>query len=106
MSCADPRTCGIHIHCLTGITHASAREQAEQAGFETYLTKPVDPLQLLGLIRREVRQPDVVEASGLTLDEARELLDYWENAGFEKLEASYEEGKGFSVRGVRPPREP
>ncbi len=100
---ADPRTRGIHIHCLTGITHASAREEAEQAGFETYMTKPVDPLQLLGVIRREMKEPAAVEASGLSLSEARELLDYWENAGFGELKADYEEGKGFTVRGVRPP---
>ena len=52
-ACADPRTRGIHIHCLTGSTDSSARKQAEQAGFETYMTKPVDPSQLLGVIRRK-----------------------------------------------------
>ena len=104
VSCADPRTRGIHIHCLTGITDSSARKRAEQAGFETYMTKPVDASQLLGVIRREMKEPVVVEASGLSLAEARDVLDYWENAGYQDLEASHEEGKGFIVRGVRPAR--
>ena len=105
-SCADPQTRDIHIHCLTGVTDPSTREAAEQAGFETYMTKPVDASQLLGVIRREVRQPNVVEASGLTLADARDLLDFWQNAGHQNLEASYEEDKGFIVRGVRPARDP
>jgi CheY-like chemotaxis protein len=100
---ADPRTRGIHIHCLTGVADLSAREQARQAGFESCLTKPVDPSQLLRLIRKQMTEPLAVEASGLSLTDARDLLDYWENAGYQQLKADYEEGKGFTVRGVRPP---
>jgi CheY-like chemotaxis protein len=100
---ADPRTRGVHIHCLTGVTDLSAREEARQAGFETYLTKPVDPSHLLRLIDKEMKEPVAVEASGLSLTDARDLLDYWENAGYQQLKADYDEGKGFTVRGVRPP---
>ena len=104
----DPLTRGIHgIHCLTGSTDSSARyEQAEQAGFETYMTKPVDPSQAA---RRDpakrMKEPAAVEASGLSLADARDVLDYWENAGYGDLKADYEEGKGFTVPGVRPPFE-
>jgi CheY-like chemotaxis protein len=99
---ADPRTRDIHIHCLTGITDASTREEAEKAGFESYMTKPMDPLQLLQVIRQGMNRPVVVEASGLSLTDARDLLDQWENAGYRELEASCKEGTGFSVRGVPP----
>ncbi len=102
---ADPRTRDIHIHCLTGITDPAAREAAEQAGFETYMTKPVNPSQLLRVVRGKVKEPETaVEQSGLSLDQARRLLDLWENAGYRGLEASYKEGVGFTVRGVRPAR--
>ena len=100
---ADPRTCHIHIHCLTGIADAASREEAEKAGFESYMTKPVDPSQLLRIVRGEATEPEtVLEESGLSLDEARDLLDRWENAGYRELEAHYKEGQGFIVRGIRP----
>ena len=50
-----------------------------------------------------MKEPVAVEASGLSLADARDVLDYWENAGYGDLKADYEEGKGFTVRGVRPP---
>jgi len=101
---ADPRTREMHIHCLTGVSDPSTRERAEEAGFDSYLVKPVDPSQLLRIIRGEAADAEtVVEKSGLSLDAARDLLDQWENAGCRDLEASFKEGAGFTVRGVRPP---
>lgn len=100
---ADARTNGIHIHCLTGSADPDARSRAAAAGFETFLTKPVDPSQLLHAVRREINTPDVRRASGLSLAEARELLDAWENQGWVALETSYQEGAGFTVRAVRRP---
>jgi CheY-like chemotaxis protein len=99
---ADPRTRDIHIHCLTGITDASTREEAAKAGFESYMTKPMDPSQLLQVIRKDMNRPVAVEESGLSLTDAQDLLDRWENAGYRDLEAFYKEGTDFSVRGVPP----
>ena len=99
---ADPRTRAIHLHCITGRSDPSAQEEATRAGMETYLTKPFDPSLLVRLVHRHLRQPDVIEASGLSLDQAREQLDVWESEGFSGLEATYQEGSGFTVRGVRP----
>ena len=99
---ADPRTRDIHIHCLTGITDASTREEAAKAGFESYMTKPVNPSQLLQVIRKDMNRPVAVEVSGLSLTDARDLLDQWENAGYGHLEAFCKEETGFSVRGVPP----
>jgi two-component system, OmpR family, alkaline phosphatase synthesis response regulator PhoP len=100
---ADPRTRGMHIHCLTGVPDPSSRALAEEAGFDSYQTKPFVPSQLLGVIRGEAREAEtVVERTGLSLDQARDLMDDWENAGYRDLEADYKEGAGFTVRGVRP----
>jgi CheY-like chemotaxis protein len=99
---ADPRTEGMSIHCLTGTADPTARALAAQAGFDSFLIKPAAPSQLLQAIRSRVQRPErAFEQSGLSLGEARDLLDRWENAGWHGLEASYTEG-GFIVRGVRP----
>jgi CheY-like chemotaxis protein len=101
---ADPRTREMLIHCLTGVSDPSTRERAEEAGFDSYMVKPVDPSQLLRVIRGEVGHAEtVMEKKCLTLEEAREILDQWENAGCHDLKASFKEGEGFTVRGVRPP---
>jgi CheY-like chemotaxis protein len=100
---ADPCTDGMRLHCLTGCVDPEARAHAERVGFDSYLTKPVDPSQLLRAIRGQPIGPAaVVEESGLSLEEACELLDRWENSGCRDLEASYTEGAGFAVRGVWP----
>jgi CheY-like chemotaxis protein len=52
----DPRTHATHIHVLTGRTDDASREQALQAGYETYLAKPFDPAQILDLARHRVRR--------------------------------------------------
>jgi CheY-like chemotaxis protein len=102
----DPRTRGVHIHCLTGRTDLAARQEAHEAGFETYLTKPIDPAQLLRVVHDDVKRREPTVASGLTLAEAQDVLDAWENPGYRDLNASFEEGKGFSVSGVRPSSKP
>src|SRR5438105_12163267 len=38
---ADPRTSGVHIHCVTGLSDAGSRLRASRSGCELYLTKPV-----------------------------------------------------------------
>jgi CheY-like chemotaxis protein len=48
---ADPRTCGVHIHCLTGFLDPATRQEARQAGCELFLTKPVDIAALLTVLR-------------------------------------------------------
>jgi CheY-like chemotaxis protein len=50
---ADPRTCGVHIHCLTAYQDPDARQEARQAGCELFLTKPVDIETLLAALRRQ-----------------------------------------------------
>ena len=100
---SDTRTRGIRNHCLTGRVDADAYSRAAWAGFETYMTKPADASQLLPVVGREITTPDVRQVSGLSLAGARELLDAWENQGCRELETSYQEGAGFTVRGVRPP---
>jgi two-component system phosphate regulon response regulator PhoB len=99
---ADPRTRGLHIHCLTGRSDPATREQADRAGFETVLTKPVDPAQLLGLVAEQVRDT-AVEVGGLTMREAEELLDWLEGLGWDERELILEDG-GFRVRYRRPSR--
>jgi PAS domain S-box-containing protein len=42
---------------LTAHASADARVQAFQAGFDTYLTKPVDPVELLAVVIRLARRP-------------------------------------------------
>jgi CheY-like chemotaxis protein len=100
---ADPRTRGIHIHCLTGLVAAQAREEACRAGCEQFLTKPVDPGKVLEAVwgPGAASQPGWV--SGLTLAEARDLLDWLENHGCTGLEIAIEEGTGFGVRCACPP---
>src|SRR5947208_9304211 len=52
----DPRTHDVHINCLTGLVDSRAREQAHLAGFETFLTKPVDVMTLLDVVGRQVKR--------------------------------------------------
>jgi CheY-like chemotaxis protein len=100
---SDPSTRDVHIHCLTGRSDASSRKEAHEAGFETYLTKPFDPERILRLVQEQSPRPKPVVASGLGLADARERLDCLENAGWRDLEASYQEKKGFVIRGVPGP---
>ena len=46
-----PRTSGVPIHCLTGHADQAYREQAREAGCETFLTKPVDTEALLRVVQ-------------------------------------------------------
>jgi CheY-like chemotaxis protein len=94
---ADPRTSRIHLHCLTGRTDPATRLEADRAGFETFLTKPVDAAQLIAVVRAglEVRPPRAL--AGLTKAQAEEVLDRLEARGCRDRAVAWEEGKGFTV---------
>jgi two-component system cell cycle response regulator DivK len=47
----DPRTRGIPVIVLTGLTFASIRQQAREAGCQRFLLKPCLPVTLAGEIR-------------------------------------------------------
>jgi CheY-like chemotaxis protein len=103
---ADPRTAGARIHAVTGLGDPGAREEARLAGCETFLLKPVEPEAILGLVRPPA-PPAAEWLTGLTLTEARDLLDWLENNGGACLKVDYREGDGFAVHCVRPgPRRP
>ena len=98
----DPRTRGIHIHCLTGLGDPGARVRARLTGCEEFLTKPVDPARLLDLVRRHVEPPPVGWLAGLSLAEARDALASLEREGCDGLALSCQ-GRSFSVRCACPP---
>ena len=97
----DPRTRGVRIHCLTGVAGPDVREQALQAGCETFLPKPVDAARVLQVVGETGAAPENTVA-GLTSDEARDLLDWLQNHGCTKLDASLD-ATGWAVRCQPPP---
>ncbi len=97
---ADARTRGARIHCLTGRTDRAAWDEAHEAGCEEYLTKPLDALRLLEVVRGNVRAEPSDWVGGLTLTSARERMDWLENNGNGRLEASLDGGPAFAVRCV------
>jgi CheY-like chemotaxis protein len=60
---ADPRTCGTHIHCLTGYPDQATHREARQAGCELILTKPVDMSALLTVLRRQLNRKEEADRS-------------------------------------------
>jgi CheY-like chemotaxis protein len=101
---ADLRTFGTHIHCMTGYQSARVREKAQRAGFEAFLTKPVDGHSLLEIVSADKKRPDEAKAavvSGLTKRQAEDVLDWLENHGCTGLAVTTEPG-GFVVRCVCP----
>jgi CheY-like chemotaxis protein len=102
---ADPRTVGAHIHCLTGLCDQLMEEEAYRAGCDAFLTKPVDGLSLLEVLSRQLeerRVPPATVVSGLSKQQAEDLLDWLENHGCTELSVTIEEG-GFAVRCLCPP---
>jgi two-component system phosphate regulon response regulator PhoB len=99
----DPRTRDVAITCLTGQSDPSLPAQAASAGIETCLTKPMDAFRLFQIVSDQLRTQDRLQASGLSLEEARDQLDRWEGSGYVKLAVGHEDGKGFTVCCVRPP---
>lgn len=102
---ADQRTVSTHIHCLTGLRYDLIREQALQAGCEQFLTKPVDPAELLEVIGRPIEREQSRAAtvvSRLTKERAEELLDWLQNHGCTDLSVRLEDD-GFVVRCLPPP---
>jgi CheY-like chemotaxis protein len=94
---ANPRTCGTHVHCLTGRADPLSRLQAEQAGCELFLTKPINPDVLLGAVRGETAPQETACASGLTKVQAEELLDWLEARGTPGQVEISENEPGFAV---------
>jgi two-component system, cell cycle response regulator DivK len=84
----DPRTAHAHVHCLTGRTDSASRRQAEEAGCESFLTKPVDPTIVVATVRGW---------TGLTKSAAENLLDWLEAHGNALAAITYEEGVGFGI---------
>jgi CheY-like chemotaxis protein len=99
---SDPRTRNIQLHCLTGRVDSAARTEAAEAGFETYMTKPVTPSQLLLMFQRQMKTAETHQVSGLGFTEASAILDQWESQGWRELRIAYTKGEGFAVHGVRP----
>ena len=99
---SDPRTASAHIHCLTGLVDDTIRERAYQAGCEQFLTKPLDPSQLLAVVAEQVRRTEVASVSELTARQAEDLLDWLEDQGCTNLEVTLDEDS-FTVRCDCPP---
>ena len=98
----DPRTRGVRIHCLTGVAEPGVREQALQAGCETFLAKPVDAARVLQVVGEPGRPPEAENTvSGLTSDDARDLLDWLQNHDCTNLDATVGPA-GWTVR-CQPP---
>lgn len=49
---ADPQTQNICIVALTALVFKEDRARADDAGFDGYLTKPIEPKQVLAEVRR------------------------------------------------------
>ena len=98
------RTRGVHINCLTGRTDALSCAEATRAGFENFLTKPLEPSKLLQIVHKQLKRARMLQVSGLSLTDAREQLDQWEHAGYAGLEVVSEDGGNFTVRCAVAPR--
>jgi CheY-like chemotaxis protein len=94
----DPTTRAAHIHCLTGRMDHAAREQARSAGCEMYLTKPVNTAELLEVVQQQVKRTEPEWITGLSLSQARDLMDWLENHGCTQLELDCRSDQGFAVR--------
>ena len=93
---ADPRTVGAHVHCLSGHGDSASRKEAQEAGCELFLTKPVDSKVLLAAVREGTGKER--SWTGLTKAAAEVLLDWLEANRFPPAELTYEKGTGFVVR--------
>jgi CheY-like chemotaxis protein len=95
---ADPRTRGARVHCLTGHGDPLSRLQAEEAGCELFLTKPVDPVALLQAVCGDAARQEPGCVSGLTKAEAEGLLD-WLEVHRSPGQVQFSEAQaGFAVR--------
>ena len=54
---ADPSTSGIPVVALTARALPEDRLRGQQAGFEAYLTKPIEPRQVLEEVKRLLGEP-------------------------------------------------
>jgi CheY-like chemotaxis protein len=99
---ADPRTSGTHIHVVSGLSDPDAPKQARDAGCELFLHKPITPEVLLEIVRAPAAGPLPGVVMGLTMANARDLLDWLQNQGCTKLEVAMTDGT-FAVRCLCPP---
>jgi CheY-like chemotaxis protein len=96
---ADPLTRRTHIYGLTGQSDPEAQRQAQEAGCDRLLPKPVDVDVLLQAVQGPKSQETSV--TGLTLAEAEGLLDWLENQGVTERKGTIDES-GVTVRFVCP----
>jgi hypothetical protein len=95
----------MHLHGLTSALDAATRAEAQRAGFDMLLTKPVEPSALLDAARRAGWVTD------LTKTAAENLLDWLERQGCQHLTVTTSEQGTFGVRfscptGLRAKRDP
>jgi DNA-binding response OmpR family regulator len=69
---ADPQTRDVHIHCVTALNFPAAREAAQEAGCDGYLTKPFAMDELLGVVKVAL---NVCAANGHAAQNAIERLE-------------------------------
>lgn len=98
----DPRTRGMRIHCLTGLVDPGMREQALQAGCQTFLLKPVDAARVLQAVGDPGAASQENSVGGMTADAARDLLDWLQNHDCTGLDATLD-ATGWTVRCQPPP---
>ena len=60
---ADPSTSGIPVLALTARAMPEDRVRGQTAGFETYLTKPIEPRQVLEEVKRVLGDPQPSDSS-------------------------------------------
>jgi CheY-like chemotaxis protein len=94
---SDPRTRDARIHCLTGRRDPASRQQAERAGCEMYLTKPVDVATLLKVVQGQPVSLSTEWFTGLSKTDAEELLDWLDSNGHGHGPLAYYEGEGYAV---------
>jgi CheY-like chemotaxis protein len=94
----SPRTRGIGIHCLSGRSDDAARAEAARAGCASFLTRSVEPELLLDLVRSQAARAEPTCVTGLTQDQARDLLDWLENNGYPPATVALDGKAAFTVR--------
>ena len=110
-----PATTTIPVVHLSGVyVRPQDKMRALAEGADAYLTKPVQPedliSQALTLARNQdaaeetrqreevIQDPQARRRAGLMKQEAEDLLDWLEANGYSERKLDYEEGRGFVVR--------
>jgi CheY-like chemotaxis protein len=105
---AHPATAAVPVLYLSGVfTNTGDVSRALAEGADGYLTKPVEPEELLARMKVLLRSHPAEEVAraagaecrvGLTKGEAENLLDWLEANGYWQADLDYEDGNGFVVR--------